>query len=627
MATRSPSQMTPPPALLKAMQNIKDGKMQAALETVEAALPEAKDRPPFLALAGHVALLLNEPQRAIPYLNELLELRPDDRATKANLANALLATGQSSAALEIVARSSEPSLARIEGYIHQQDGHLEDAKSAYRRVIAANPDDLSSWNNLGNVLAATGDVDGAINAFEHAITLAPADLAIYLNLADLLMRADRHVARLKTLLDAQKFAPEDAQLLTELGLAYAANDDTDMAIETLRSAVAHSTQLGAAHLELGMLYESLNRVEDLAALIAGIDRDTAPPELAFLLAWQARREGRFDEAAELVATIPETILPLRRFFLEGGIADRRDDAATAFPAFERMNREALVLSPSFEGPSYRSSVEADLDKWNETWAADWVDVPLADATRDPVFLVGFPRSGTTLLDTMLMGLPTVSVLEERPMVAKIVSQLGDDDLPTMTSDRIAELRAAYFEHAKKYGWDSNRWLVDKHPLNMARVPLIHRLFPKARFILAERHPYDVVLSCFMANFQLNVAMRSFTSLDEAARTYDAVFSAWHRGLALFPINAHPVRYERLIFDPTAELSSLVEWLGEEWNDDLLDHQKTASRRERVRTASYAQIGEKLYTRSRDRWRRYADQMAPVLPILQPWAARMGYETE
>lgn len=627
MATRPPFQMTPPPALLKAMQNIKDGNIQAALKAVEAALTDAKDRPPFLALASHTALLLNQPQRAIPYLNELLELRPNDLATQANLANALVATGQAAAALEIVAGSPEPSLARIEGYIHQQDERHADAAMAYRRAIAANPNDLSSWNNLGNVLAIIEDVDGAIEAFEHAITLAPADLPIYLNLADLLMRADRHAAQLKTLLDAKKFAPDDAHLLTELGLAYSANDDVDMAIRTLESAVARSSDVGDAHFELGMLYESLNRVEDLATLIAAIDRDKAPPELAFLLAWQARREGRFDDAAAHVAAIPETIHPLRRLFLEGGIADRREDAAAAFPIFERMNREALALSPPFEGPSYRSLVEADLDKWSDTWAADWVDVQLEDVTRDPIFLVGFPRSGTTLLDTMLMGLPTLSVLEERPMVANTVALLGDHDLPILTPDRIGELRAAYFEHAKKSGWDSNRWLVDKHPLNMARVPLIHRLFPKARFILAERHPYDVVLSCFMANFKLNVAMRSFTSLDEAARTYDAVFSAWHRGLALFPVDTHAVRYERLISNPATELAPLVEWLGEQWHDDLLDHQQTANRRERVRTASYSQIGEKLYTRSRDRWRRYAEQMAPVLPILQPWAERMGYETE
>ena len=186
--------------------------------------------------------------------------------------------------------------------------------------------------------------------------------------------------------------------------------------------------------------------------------------------------------------------------------------------------------------------------WTDDWAAGWVNVDSPTSFVIRSSSVGFPRSGTTLLDTMLMGLPTLSVLEERPMVARTLALLGDDALPTLTPDRIGELRAAYFEYAREYGWADDRWLVDKHPLNMARVPFIQRLFPKARFILAERHPYDVVLSCFMANFQLNVAMRSFTSLDEAAKTYDAVFSVWHRAQALLPVQSHAVRYERLVVD-------------------------------------------------------------------------------
>jgi hypothetical protein len=159
---------------------------------------------------------------------------------------------------------------------------------------------------------------------------------------------------------------------------------------------------------------------------------------------------------------------------------------------------------------------------------------------------------------------------------------------------------------------------------MARVPLIHRLFPKARFILAERHAADVALSCFMANFTLNHAMRSFTDLSEAAQTYDTVFRAWHRACELFPIDAHAVRYERLVADPRGELQPLVAWLGLGWTDRLLAHQETAKDRGRVRTASYAQIGESLYTRARGRWERYAQELTPVMPILATWAARMGY---
>jgi hypothetical protein len=160
---------------------------------------------------------------------------------------------------------------------------------------------------------------------------------------------------------------------------------------------------------------------------------------------------------------------------------------------------------------------------------------------------------------------------------------------------------------------------------MARAAVIHRLFPNARFILAERHPADVVLSCFMANFTLNLAMRSFTDLEEAARTYDTVFRAWHRGGELFPLRTHAIRYERLVADTRGELQPLVAWLDLDWNDRLLAHDQTARERGRVRTASYSQIGEKLYTRASGRWRRYADELAPVMPILAPWIARMGYE--
>ena len=129
----------------------------------------------------------------------------------------------------------------------------------------------------------------------------------------------------------------------------------------------------------------------------------------------------------------------------------------------------------------------------------------------------------------------------------------------------------------------------------------------------------------MANFTLNPAMRSFTDLTEAARTYDAVFRAWDRAGELFPIDAHAVRYERLVEDARAELQPLVAWLGVAWSDRLLAHDETARTRGRVRTASYSQIGEKLYTRASGRWRRYEAELAPVMPILAPWIGRIGYK--
>ena len=615
----------PPKALLEAMQCLRMADNVGALERAEQGLPDAGDKAPFYALASLAALRAGLPDRAIPHLQALIAINPGDRAARANLANAFLESGRNDEALTLTRGSTDPALARVEGYLHQEAGRIDAAANAYERALEADPDDLSSWNNLGNVRARSGDVDGAIVAFERAITIAPADLPIYLNLAELLREADRSEARLKTLLDARQIAPHDQRVLVDLGMAYARIDDTDNAIATLREAIALAPSFTDAHIELGMILENLNRVDELSALVDSIHLASAPPEAAFLLAWQARRDNRFEDAAELAARIPDTIHPMRRFHLIGGVADRRGTYDEAFAAFTRMNQEAVAASPPAEGSTYREQVEADLAKWTDDWASGWSDFVPEDGMRDPVFLVGFPRSGTTLLDTMLMGQPELSVLEERPMMSRLTRLFGEQDLPGFDAQRIHELRAAYFDYAREFGWDDKRWLVDKHPLNMERVPTIRRLFPNAKIILAERHPCDVVLSCFMANFQLNLAMRSFTTLEEAALTYDAVFRAWDRGRALFPVDVHQLRYERLVEDARSEFVPLVEWLGLALDDRALDHTATAKERGRVRTASYSQIGEQLYTRARGRWRNYEAHLAPVLPILLPWARRMGYE--
>ena len=626
MNATTPSTGQPPQDLIAAMQRLRQGDNRGALERVEAALPETSEPAPYLALGSLAALRLGEPARAIPLLRKLLETHPDDHASRANLANALVETGDPAGAIAVIEGSDGPGLARIEGVARQQLGDPEGAAAAYRRALAAAPNDAICWNNFGNALAQTGRYDEAIESFERAITLAPRETGIYLNLADVLRRADRGAARLKVARDAAAIAPDDRAVLTELAMAHAHVEELDAAIAVLEDVVERFPEFGESHIELGRLYEALNRVDDMAALVARIDRATAPPEAAFLFAWQAQRENRFDDAAELAQSIPETIHPMRRLHLVGSIAERRGDSAAAFAAFEAMNAAALADAPAQSGPTFRETIERDLARWTEDWRDGWRPVEIADGMRDPIFLVGFPRSGTTLLDTMLMGQPELSVLEERPMIARLMKSLGDTDPADLSSADIAKLRGAYFDAARGYGWDDARWLVDKHPLNMVRAPLIHRLFPRARFILAERHPCDVVLSCFMANFQLNFAMRSFASLEEAARTYVAVFSAWERARALLPIEAHPVRYERLVEDTRAELEPLVEWLGLDWHDNLLAHTETAKARGRVRTASYSQIGEKLYTRASGRWRRYAERLEPAMPLLAPWAERMGYET-
>jgi hypothetical protein len=170
-------------------------------------------------------------------------------------------------------------------------------------------------------------------------------------------------------------------------------------------------------------------------------------------------------------------------------------------------------------------------------------------------------------------------------------------------------------------------LIDKNPLYTLRGPLIHRVFPDARFIFALRHPCDVVLSCFMQNFRVSQMTASFLDLRNAALFYDRTMAYWEQCRALFGLDVHTVRYEDLVEDVEAQMRPLLGWLGLQWEPKVLDHQQTAQERGYIRTPSYAQVTEQVYTRASGRWTRYREQMEPVLPILAPWAERYGYSLD
>jgi len=147
------------PQVLEAMTRFRQDDNEGALALAEAAMAGANDKAPLMAVASLAALRLGRPERAIPHLEALIALNPGDRATRANLANAYLQTERRKDALSLVAGQDAPGLARIEGFIRQEDGDLAGAAAAYRRAIAGDANDLSSWNNLGNLLVKTGDVE------------------------------------------------------------------------------------------------------------------------------------------------------------------------------------------------------------------------------------------------------------------------------------------------------------------------------------------------------------------------------------------------------------------------------------------------------------------------------------
>jgi tetratricopeptide (TPR) repeat protein len=507
---------------------------------------------------------------------------------------------------------------RHEGYRLQSEGRHAEAAARYEQVVAAEPGDWEIWNNLGNARRAAGDRAGAVAALSEARDLRAGEPAIHFNLAVALAEAGHAEAADAAFAEAARLTPDRPQALLALGRAFSGLGR----YEEAEAAYRRAPGVADSWFERGQLLERGNRLDRLSALIA--EAEQAGFRLPYLDALALDREGRHGEALAQAKKMPTADDPLRRALLIGRLADKAGDAAGAFAAYTEMNRIAAAAFPGAHAAAgaYRSHVAALVEMLTPAYVAGWAPIPAGERPA-PVFLVGFPRSGTTLLDTLLMGHPDLHVLEEVPLLERSAAALGDfSRLPELDAAETGHLRDLYFA---ALGPVPDKIVVDKLPLNLLGAPLIHRLFPEAKFIFAARHPCDVVLSCFMQDFDINPAMANFLDLEDAARLYDLVLAFWHRACALLPLDVHVLRYEALVADKEGQLRALVAFLGLPWNDKVLDNQGNARERGLISTPSYAQVAEPVYARASGRWQRYRDQLAGVLPILAPWAEKMGYD--
>ncbi len=660
------------PHTVAAIQNVmglaRRGDLAGARRAGEAMIARGTDIPVFQSLLGLVHCQAGDAETGVRFLRPAAKALPADVAVTANLVTALMDISEFEEALsvctgEAAARDPSPRTWRLRAFLLQHAQDYVAAIEAYRIVVARAPDDFEAWNNLGNACSALSDASGAVEALERAVQLRSDVAPARVNLAAAQLEAGDAEQAMTTLkacaadfpddakpliemaaifklqgrddeaLDAFERAallvPDDYELLLQLGGARSACWKMDEAELAFRQAIALDPGNGEAFLLLGNLLDLANRPEDFDGLIAEADANAIEPgSLAFVRAMAMRRENRFAEGLEQLNQVTGDLEPIRREQLRGQFLDRLGDHDQAFAAFEEMNRlQSLDPSqPLVRAAQFRDQLAAERDIVTPDWVKSW-SVTVADTSRQsPAFLVGFPRSGTTLLDTMLMGHPDVQVMEERPPLTRVSQKLGDiGRLPGLTEGEVDALRDVYWEEAAN--WVTPRTgalLVDKFPLHMNRVPLIQRLFPDARFILALRHPCDVVLSCFMTNFRINNAMVNFLELQTNADVYDSSFRYWEQACALFSVQTHSVIYEEMIVDSAGVLRPLFEWLGLDWREQVLDHRETAANRGLITTASYAQVTEPLYTRAAGRWEKYRAHLEPILPVLQPWIERFGY---
>lgn len=444
-----------------------------------------------------------------------------------------------------------------------------------RESVTLNPEFPAAHYGLGWALENTGDVDGAKREFGEALALNPDFVRVMVHLADFAQR---------------KSDWETAEPLVERILAIVPDHYVALTIKG----------------NIALAKGDIAQAEALITPLLGRSAETP------LDASSARRAL-------------------------GDIRHAQERYAQAFAAYTHSNKQRYeIYRGRYEMPN-NATVYAD---WlaehfagadRQLWSAKRADAPADDhgGARGHVFLVGFPRSGTTLLENVLASHPDIVTLEERDTFGDLthkflVNDAGRDRLAALDAAQIAEHRQAYWDRVASFGADvAGKVFVDKYPLSSLKLPMIAKLFPGAKVLFAVRDPRDVVLSCYRRNFAMNSYMFEFLDMARTGRFYDAVMrlSAIYR--ERLEQDWLQVHNEALVEDFEGEARGICDFMGLEWSAEMRDFAQHAKSRT-IRTPSSAQVLRGLNREGMGAWRHYAKEMAPAMPLLERWVAEYGY---
>lgn len=619
------------PIAQEAMELARRGDLKQAIDRAREAV-EADPRDAGLrAFVAMLHIRRNELAEALPHLRAALATGPADPIITLELVRVFIGLGDLEEAETVLDRARLPGIepVRLRALLLQRRGSMAEAGSLYRQVVASDPQDFESWGNLGVCLIATDQPKQALDALGHSLSLRPDRLSIlhkWVEAHFMTGTVDQAMAELR---ERALRDPSSSQTWVAIAHGEKLLGRADESIDALDEALRRDRSNADALVAIAEAVEQRNDLERLEQILSDLAGLGQPVEkLPLLRARLAYRRGEFELALELARSSPPATDPGSRSQIIGQCLDRLGDPQAAFEAFVEMNAEdgRSGGSTARTADQSRLSLSAERELLTPEWIASWTPVTPPEQ-REPAFLVGFPRSGTTLLDTLLMGHPETAIAEEEPMLALVRKEAGElASLGDLEAGEVERLRRLYFDEAERHVHDARTGLlVDKNPLAMGSQAIIHRLFPTAPIIFMERHPCDVVMSCFMTRFQPTGIGTNFLTIEDTALLYDEMMRVWTMSSERLPLRVHTVRYERLVEDAEAELRPLAQFLGLEWLPALLDHQATVRKRSFIKTPSYSQVTEPVNARAVGRWVRYRKQLEPVIPILRPWVERMKYE--
>src|SRR5690348_2347620 len=601
--------------------------------------------------------------------------------------------GQAERVIELAMRASggdvdDANVLALLGVAQQHAGRHPDAAKTFGRLARMQPEVSAWWNNLGEACRQAGDLAGSERALLKAKSLAPGDADVHYNLGLLYIQQQRWAQGRDVLLDAAQLAPRFVEARLEAAHACHVCGDLEGEEAMLEGAEDWPPQPAEQALVLASILSVLGRLEIALKVLSQARLPTGPAAECLRLRITAQRVALYERnnllerAQRELQQLPLDVLGAlaadadqvridgwRAHAVMASREHRDEDAAMLYQrvldaaedpevvsgaafglaaAHDRQGRypdawKALGIAHAAQMDIARKAAP-ELSKPNgqplpmaartvDAQAyATWKPVAGPSMLRSPVFVIGFPRSGTTLLEQMLDAHPAFRSMDERGYVYQLIDRMEragqhyPADLANLAQEEADQLREVYWRLVDRTLPDlGKRRLVDKNPLNMLCLPMVLRLFPDARIILCVRHPCDVLLSCSMQAFRSPAFRAMCSSLPRLARGYTEAFEQCCGHIKVFKPRVLEWRYESVVADPDAAVARLGDFLEVADASSMMDFASNARRKRFIATPSYAQVTQPVSTAAVGRWMHYREQFEPVLPILRPWIERFGYQ--
>jgi len=521
------------------------------------------------------------------------------------------------------------------GMIYINQTNYNDAKLIFKKLISLNQNRYEGFLNLSNLLSLEKNFEKAENILKKFLKhnnynkqIISALAAHYYNLNNL--------KKLKIVVDEYINFEDNYFLLFSKAALLEKNREVEKQIFFLKKSINSKKNFWPAYEKLFYVFERTNKIENLYKLITTSKKIfNNNYKLNY---YEALYLFRINQAAEALKKINN-----KKIEAEFIKSNQTTYLISLYDLLSRINLQINNNKTSLHFAIKRNSLSTKLEK-NKKYNKDillnlikeynffYKSFKFKENLNNEIglfhdnltFLVGFPRSGTTLLDSILRSHSKTYLIEELPYIINLRHNFfKKNSLENLSTISIKQKIILQKEYLNSFNYSKEKLIIDKFPLNLIELGFIKKIFPRCKIILALRHPLDSILSCVLTSFKINEAMANFENLNTAANFYNEVFNLYKIYENTFNINHYKIKYEKIVQNFDTEIENLLNYLNLEFENNVKNYHITAKNREKIHTPSYNQVIKPLYNSSINRYLKFSET-EKIKPIINKWINEFDY---